>query len=369
VLGCRIDNGNHLLLSGNRAALDYLERIGAASSLIGPPAPRFPFCDLATGERWMLAPGPGRVPWWIFDAERRVRGTRAIDYLRAASLAWSRAEDAIPARLDPGGVLFRRLWQPFAVAALNTEIETASAALLWRVIQESFGAGGGALHPLVPREGLSESFIDPALAYLGAKEATIRFGARLRAVALGEGRVRALDFDDGAVVLAPGDCAILAVPAPIAGRLLPDLAVPDEFRAIVNAHYRLAVPEEKPLFIGLVGGTAEWVFRKPGVLSVTVSAADRLVDESAETLAALLWRDVAQAYELKNQPLPPWRIVKEKRATFAATPAQLRRRPPAATAWRNLFLAGDWTATGLPATIEGAIRSGGTAAALAAQFR
>jgi squalene-associated FAD-dependent desaturase len=368
-LGCRIDNGNHLLLSGNRAALEYLDDIGAAASLIGPPEPRFPFCDLATGERWMLAPGPGRLPWWILDAERRVPGTHAIDYLRAASLAWSRAEDAIPARLGTGSVLFRRLWQPFAVAALNTEIETASAALLWRVIRESFGAGGGALRPLVPREGLSESFIDPALVYLGRKGATIRFGARLRAVALGENRVRALDFDDGAVVLAPGDCAILAVPAPIAGRMLPDLAVPSEFRAIVNAHYRVAVSAEKPLFIGLVGGTAEWVFRKPGVLSVTVSAADRLVDEPAETLAALLWRDVAHAYELGAQTLPPWRIVKEKRATFAATPAQLRRRPPAATAWRNLFLAGDWTATGLPATIEGAIRSGGTTAALAAQFR
>jgi hypothetical protein len=260
------------------------------------------------------------------------------------------------------------LWQPFAIAALNTETETASAALLWRVIRESFGAGGAALRPLVPREGLSESFIDPALAYLGGRGATIRFGARLRGVALGEDRVHALDFDDGAVVLAPGDCAILAVPAPIAGRLLPDLMVPDEFRAIVNAHYRLAVPAEKPLFIGLVGGTAEWVFRKPGVLSVTVSAADRLVDEPAETLAALLWRNVAQAYELGAQTLPPWRIVKEKRATFAATPAQLRRRPQAATAWRNLFLAGDWTATGLPATIEGAIRSGGTAAALVAQI-
>ena len=97
---------------------------------------------------------------------------------------------------------------------------------------------------------------------------------------------------------------------------------------------------------------------------MTVSAADRLVDEPAESLAALLWRDVARAYELGNQPLPPWRIVKEKRATFAATPAELRRRPQAHTQWRNLFLAGDWTATGLPATIEGAIRSGETAAAL-----
>ncbi len=364
-LGCRIDNGNHLLLSGNRAALDYLERIGAAASLVGPDAPRFAFCDLASGERWTIAPGPGRLPWWILDRRRRVPGTSALDYLRAVTLARAGEDDTVPARLDVKSVLFCRLWQPFAVAALNTEIEAASAALLWRVIVESFGAGGAALRQLVPRERLSESFIDPALSFLAHHGATIRFGARLRAITCAGQRVASLDFDDGPLALGPRDGVVLAVPAPNAVRLLPGMTAPGEFRAIVNAHYRLAVPADKPLFIGLVGGTAEWVFRKPGILSVTVSAADRLVDEPAEKLASLLWRDVASAYRLGDQALPPWRIVKEKRATFAATPAELRRRPASRTQWGNLFLAGDWTATGLPATIEGAIRSGETAAALA----
>ena len=124
-LGCRIDNGNHLLLSGNHAALDYLARIGAATTLVGPPTPHFDFCDLATGERWSLAPGSGRVPWWILDPRRRVPGTGALDYLRALSLARAGGDDTIPTRLDTASVLFRRLWQPFAVAALNTEIEAA----------------------------------------------------------------------------------------------------------------------------------------------------------------------------------------------------------------------------------------------------
>lgn len=364
-LGCRIDNGNHLLLSGNHAALAYLARLGAVATLDGPPVPLFDFCDLASGERWTVAPGPGRLPWWIFDRSRRVPGTRALDYLRAVSLARAGADDTVPVRLPVESVLFRRLWQPFAVAALNTEIEAASAALLWRVMVESFGAGGAALRPLVPHDGLSESFIDPALAFLARHGASIRFGARLRAVTLAAERVAALDFDDGPIALDAEDRVILAVPAPIATRLLPGITAPGAFRAIVNAHYRVDVPAGKPLFIGVVGGTAEWVFRKSGILSVTVSAADRLVDAPAEHLAGLLWRDVAQAYRLGDRALPPWRIVKEKRATFAATPAELRRRPPAATQWRNLFLAGDWTATGLPATIEGAIRSGDTAAALA----
>jgi hypothetical protein len=145
--------------------------------------------------------------------------------------------------------------------------------------------------------------------------------------------------------------------------LLPGLEVPEDHAPIVNAHYQVEPPAGMPVLTGLVGGVAEWVFRKHGVISVTVSAADRLVDEAAETLAATLWRDVAAAFGLPADPVPPGRIVKERRATFRATPAQLARRPAStATGWNNLRLAGDYVDTGLPATIEGAIRSGLAAA-------
>ncbi len=111
----------------------------------------------------------------------------------------------------------------------------------------------------------------------------------------------------------------------------------------------------------MTGGTAEWVFALADRMSVTVSAADHLLERDADDLARILWRDVSAAYGL-TAPLPACRIVKEKRATFASTPAQAARRPGARTAWSNLFLAGDWVDTGLPATIEGALRSGEVAA-------
>jgi uncharacterized protein with NAD-binding domain and iron-sulfur cluster len=98
---------------------------------------------------------------------------------------------------------------------------------------------------------------------------------------------------------------------------------------------------------------------------VTISCADDLAAEAREPLAAKLWADVAKALNLSPE-LPRWQIVKEQRATFSATPAQDARRPPAQTRWSNLVLAGDWTATGLPATIEGALRSGHCAASLIA---
>jgi hydroxysqualene dehydroxylase len=363
-LGCRLDNGNHLLLTANRASLDYLGRIGGLATMVGPPVPRFDFVDFADGSRWILAPSEGRIPWWIFDRHRRVPGTRLRDYLRLATLTRSGTDSTVAQRLDTESVLYRRLLGPFAVAALNTESDTASAALLWNLLIESFGAGGKALRPLVPREGLSESFVDPALDYLAQRGAAIGFGTRLREIALAEDRALALDFDDGKIVLDDGDAVILALTAPVAARLLPGITAPTEFRAIVNAHYRVATDPASPPFVGVIGGTAEWVFRKDGILSVTVSAADGIVDEPADSLALRLWQDVARAYCLADRTLPPWRIVKEKRATFAATPQQERLRPPAATRWRNLVLAGDWTRTGLPSTIEGAIRSGESAAAI-----
>jgi protoporphyrinogen oxidase len=119
-LGCRIDNGNHLLIAGNHASMAYLRAIGAADTLVGPREAAFPFLDLATSERWVLRPNVGRLPWWLFNAERRVAGTRPLDYFRALALAAARQDDTVADALDRDSVIFRRLWQPLAVAALNT---------------------------------------------------------------------------------------------------------------------------------------------------------------------------------------------------------------------------------------------------------
>jgi squalene-associated FAD-dependent desaturase len=365
-LGCRIDNGNHLLLTGNRAALEYLDRIGARDSVEGPPAALFPFVDAATGERWMLQPNSGALPWWVLSAARRVPRTRASDYFAALALRRADPSATITSVLDPRQNLFCRLWEPLAIAALNTGVDQGSAALFWRILAETLGRGGVACRPLLPRVGLSESFVEPALSRLRAGGAEIRFGARLRALAFGPGAVSQLVFDAASCEIEAADKVIVAVPAAIAARLIPGLTVPDRHSPIVNAHFRYKPPAAAPFFVGVVGGAAEWIFRKREALSITVSAADRFVECDASKLRELFWRDAAVAYGLPAQPVPPARIVKERRATFLASPEQLKRRPQQTTAWRNLLLAGDYVDTGLPATIEGAIRSGFAAAGLAA---
>ncbi|MBG0809290.1 FAD-dependent oxidoreductase [Methylosinus sp. H3A] len=363
-LDLTIDNGNHLLLSGNSTALDYARRIGSVGELVGPKECAFDFLDTRDGTRWRMRPNSSRLPWWIFVRDRRVPGTSPGDYLGAIGILLAKKGATIGEAMNCSGTLYERLWGPVLLSALNTEPRDSSAALAAAVLRETLAAGGAACRPLVARRGLGTAFIEPALTTLAARGAAPRFAARLKGIEFAGERAVALDFGDEKIALGENDRVVLAVPPWAAQELLPGLVAPDDFRGIINAHFKIAPPPSQPALLGMIGSLTEWLFAFEDRLSVTISGADRLMDESRESLAERIWAEVAAATGLPAA-LPQWQIVKEKRATFAATPAQQERRPGAQTSWRNLLLAGDWTATGLPATIEGAIRSGYRAAELA----
>jgi hydroxysqualene dehydroxylase len=366
-VGMTIDNGNHLLLSGNHAALDYLRSIGAERWLVGPPSAEFSFVDLASGERWTLRFNDGPLPFWVLDPSRRVPGTRVLDYLSLARLLWPPAGKSVGEVIACNGVLYHRLVEPLLVGALNIDPPQGSARLAAAIVRETLALGGRACRPLIAREGLGATLIEPALARLQELGAAVRMEHQLRGMRFGADQIEALDFGAETVALDDDDAVILAVPPYAAAPLLPDLEVPTEFRAIVNAHFRIDPPANQPLILGVLNATVQWIFSFPGRLSVTISAGDRLIDTPREDLARTIWGEVARVTGLPVT-LPPWQIVRERRATFAATPAQDARRPQPATKWRNLVLAGDWTDTGLPATIEGAIRSGNRAADIIAKL-
>src|SRR5215211_367079 len=363
-----IDNGNHLLLSGNHAALGYLRSIGSDSRLVGPSGAEFAFVDLATGEGWTLLLSDSRFPWWIFDARRRVPGTSTIDYFSMARLLWAPEGKTICDVLTCSGSLYERLVRPLLLAGLNIDPREGSAKLAGALLRETLAAGGRACRPLIARDGLGPVFIEPALDFLQARNTIVRFSHQLRAMTFEEGRAKTLDFGDDIVSLRRGDSVILAVPPYAAAMLVPGLDPPSSFRAILNAHFRVDPPAKLPAMLGVVNGTIEWIFAFPGRLAVTISAADRLLDTPREALAHTIWDEICKLAGISGE-LPTWQIVRERRATFAATPAESARRPGARTAWTNLFLAGDWTATGLPPTIESAVRSGHRAAECVGQLQ
>ncbi len=365
-VGMTIDNGNHLLLSGNRAALDYLQSIGAQDRLKGPEKAEFSFVDLPSGERWTLRFNDGPVPFWVFDSRRRVPGTRPLDYLPLARLLWAPAGKTIGQVIACKGTLYERLVEPLMLAALNIDAPQGAARLAGAIVRETLAIGGRACRPLIAREGLGATLIEPALALLRQRGTAVRFEHQLRAIRFSGERIEALEFGGETISLDATNSVVLAVPPYAATAMVDGLNAPTEFRAIVNAHFRIEPPAELPPILGVLNADVQWIFSFPGRVSVTISAGDRLIDTPREELAKRIWNEVARVTGLPAA-LPPWQIVRERRATFAATPAEDAKRPGAATRWRNLVLAGDWTDTGLPATIEGAIRSGNRAADLIAK--
>ncbi|TDV05096.1 hydroxysqualene dehydroxylase HpnE [Paraburkholderia caballeronis] len=363
-LGATVDSGNHVVMSGSHATLDYVRTIGAADELAGPERAEYAFVDLAVRARWTLRVSNGRLPLWAFDPNARVPGTRAADYLSLLPLWFAKPGRTLAQTMRCEGVLWNRLWRPFLLAALNVEPRDASAELAAAFVRETFVAGGEACRPLVARNGVGSAFVDPALRMLQHGGAAIRLNAPLKSIAFDSAspRVAALHFDDGPVALGANEAVVLAVPPDAARALVPDVETPRRASAIVNVHFAAEPPTGLGPLTMLVNGTAGRLFGLDGRLSATIGGADALADLPPDELARRVWADVAGATSLPADPMPTWQVATERQATFAALPDEELRRPATRTRWNNLMLAGDWTATGLPATIEGAIRSGRKAA-------
>ncbi len=371
-LGCAVDNGNHLLLSGNSSARAYLGAIGAGDRMVEQPA-AFPFVDLADGRRWTVRPSDGAIPWWIAVPGRRIPETRAADYLAGLRLALAGPGRTVAEALPGRGPAWTRFWEPLTLAAINAPPERAAATLLWAVLRETFARGGRFCRPMLAPAGLGDALVDPAVAWLLRHGAAVRFGRTLRSVARDGGRATLLCFADGDEPLGPADRVILALPPsrlrPVLSEALPGLDPPDDSAAIVNAFFRLPAPPPAgtPPVLGVLSGTVQWVFSRGDVVSVTVSAADApgVSTWAGEDLIPVLWSETRRALGLApGARYVSARLNKERRATFDQSPSGVARRLAPRTPLANLVLAGDATDTGLPATIEGAIRSGERAAAL-----
>ena len=368
-LGCMIDNGNHLLLGANEATRAYLADIDAEDTIreIRPAA--FPFLDLKSGERWRVRPGGNFPPAWIFSGDRRIPNTRPMEYFRQINkLRRAGGLETVAQAVGTDSVLYENLWQPICKAALNTDAAEAAASLMWRVVQKTFLRGEKACRPWLFYKGLGAALVHPAQKFLTDQGAQFRFRARLRGIRRSDNRVTSLHFSEGMLHIAREDAVVLALSPEACNEIWPEANAPTEVRTIVNAHFRLDTPSSLPWnmpFLGLVNAETHWIFVRDNIVSLTISAANNLADSPNWEIAKKLWSEVGAVLGPSARRLPAWRIIKERRATFAQTPSQVNARPGTATRIRNLFLAGDWTDTGVPATIEGSVLSGFSAASMA----
>ncbi|MBL4613580.1 MAG: FAD-dependent oxidoreductase [Magnetovibrio sp.] len=360
-----IDNGTHLLLSGNHEVLDFLHLTGGHSQLVEAERGGLDFLDLASGERWCVDLGTGKgtlsLLKWLFDKSRQPPGLKPLGFLKDVFALKHGRGKTVAACVNTTSELYHKFWQPMTLAVLNAAPQDAAAELIWAVLRETVIKGGAFAKPMYATHGLGTALVDPALKVLAEGGADVHFQRRITALDIEQGRVYCVSFAKAAEVLSVDDAVILAVPHHSVANLVADVKAPTGSRAILNVHYQVRKAVDHPRMTGLVGGQAEWLFQRSNIASVTISGADAWMDKDTDSIAHAVWPEIAKALG-EGAEVPAYRVIKERRATFAATPQELHKRPGPQTLCENLYLAGDWTDTGLPATLEGAVKSGRLAA-------
>jgi squalene-associated FAD-dependent desaturase len=383
--GLAVDNGQHVFLRCCTAYLGLLSRLGATGRVrvqdrfdvrvLDPSGRSGRLRRAALPGPLHLLPALARYSLLTpADRVRAVRGSLALRRLDPADPALDRAElDGWLADHGQSGSARRALWELFVVAALNIGLEDAAlgpAALVFRTAL--FGRADAADIGLatVP---LGELHGAAARTAITSRGGDVRLSAKVTAVGPGPAVVVA-----GARVEA--SAVIVAAPHEQAAALVPEGAAPDRHRwrelgasPIVNVHVVYDRRVTDTPFAAAIGSPVQWVFDKTTVgglrqgqyLAVSVSAAHRWIDRPTAELRAVFVPELERLFPAARRArVTDFFVTRERRATFRQGPGSGALRPPAATRWPGLYLAGAWTDTGWPDTMEGAVRSGLTAARL-----
>jgi squalene-associated FAD-dependent desaturase len=394
-----IDNGQHVLMGCYGETLDFLARIGTRGQLFFHQNLEIEMRERGGRRGWLrTAPMPG--PFHMSAALLRYRLLTARERWRvmagsAQMLRMRRREPAALERLTVAALMERLgqgtrerecFWYPLATATLNDDPEVASAALLVEVVKRAFFGRRSDSAFVYSRVGLSELYCTAAADFIAARGGVVARHNPVETLELdADGAVAQLRLRDGSALAAAN--FIIAVAAPQLLRILPASVAGDPFFArlaglgvspIVCAHVWLDREVTDAAFIGFIGTATQWVFNKRriferhgahhgGYLSFVISGARRLVDRTNDELLELVMSDLrAMVPTAAEARVVKALVIKEKQATMAPDLESHRLRPASTTPIGNLFLAGDWIETGLPATIESAVTSGRMAAAAVA---
>ena len=376
--GIALDNGQHLLIGAYRETLRLMRLVGADPDqlLLRQPlaieypgrfslhAPRLP-APLHLVAALLTA---GGLAW-----SERIAALRFIAAMRgnAYRIAADMPVGELLALHHQTGALARYLWEPLCVSALNTPAASASAQAFLNVLRDGLDGARENSDFLIPRTDLGRLFPEPAMAFVRANGGSVRLGMPVRTLA---------KASDGFVLDDRPERhthAILAVGPHQIDTLL------DRFPALATTRQSLAAFAYEPIYTcylryppevsmpqamtGFDGGTIQWIFDRgrlngtAGLLAAVISARGGHQNISQDMVASAIHRELAAF--LPDLPQPLWsRVIAEKRATFSCRPGVAR--PGNQTAVGNLYLAGDYTASDYPATLESAVRSGVLAARL-----
>jgi zeta-carotene desaturase len=388
--GFVVDNGQHLFMGCYHATIRFLSTIGTLDRIRFQKRLTVHFLE-RDGRLSVLQCPALPSPWHLLLGVLRSGSftfKEKVEVLRlGGSLHWAKVKDhgweRVSVRewltkLGQSERLQRNFWDLLCIAALNEDPSIASAALFERVLRLALFTSPENSRLGIPAVGLSDVYVDAAPAYIRARGGRVECGRGVAALLVSEGQCRGVRLSSGEEIEAAS--VLSAVPSfQLAGLLPGDLLAREPFFAAVvslrpapiisiNLWFDRAITELD--FVGLRGATLQWLFNKGKILgsseyhvSLVLSGAHRHIGRSKEELLATALLELGDLFpEAQNANLLHSLVIKERFATFSPTGEAELLRPPARTPVRGLYLAGDWTATGLPATIEGAVQSGYTAA-------
>lgn len=376
--GVEIDNGQHLFFGCFTYTLAFLKKIGALDELTVFERTVVPFKQ--RGKR-LSSFGYHRLPFpfhLIFAvlSLRHLSLRERFGLLRVGSFLYLSNDSALKAlegqtirewliKLNQSEDSIRYLWEVLAVAIMNEGIDRSSAFLFAAALKEVFTRGRRFSKMIIPRSGLSKLYVDHAVEFLRERNAEVQLGCRVRGIEVKGRRVTAVHTGDGRRLTA--DVFVLAVPWFEVGRIVPELDPDLSSSPILSVHLWLDaefvsshIPDP---FFSLIGTRIQWLFNKSlgngsGLVTLVVSDAANMVSMTNDQILDVAVDDLTGVLTgFDRKLIRHYQIIRERRATFSSVCGSEAKRCGAVTHLENLYLCGDWTDTGLPATVEGAAKS------------
>jgi hydroxysqualene dehydroxylase len=258
----------------------------------------------------------------------------------------------------------KSFWDIIAIGALNTSTEKASAKIFVEVLKRIFLKGNFASTIILPKMGLTETYCACALAYLNNKGSVVSLSESVEEIVIENNSITKIITSKR--IFTGYDYIILAIPHYSLTRLIKDDSIVPkikfDYSSIINIHIWLKKNNFEKPFYGLIDSPVHWVFNKGTHLNLVISNADYLAEKSNEEIFEICADELKRFMKIKREMISNFKVIKEKRATFIPSKEIVYKRPTQKTRIRNLVLAGDWVDTGLPSTIESAVKSGRVAA-------
>ena len=369
-----VDNGQHILMGCYSDTINFLKLISAKDNFIYQKSLLINFITQA-GEVVRLKSFTSLYPFNLLFAllnfkaitftERLslIRFVIKLPFISHQKLSDKNVRDWLKKEKQSDDTI-KSLWEIIAVGALNTNIDKASAFMFREILMKIFFNGNFASTIILPKYGLSDSYVKNAKEYIESNGGEIKLSSSVKEFIISDNKIVGIKIADE--VYKDFDYVISAIPFYAFNNIYPELFLDEkiefEYSSILNIHIWLKNNPLKEQFYGLIASPVHWIFNKGNHINLVISDADYLIDKPAVEIYNMCVCELIKITKLKESDFSHYKVLKEKRATFVPSNKIDYLRPSSNTKIANLFLAGDWTDTGLPSTIESAVKSGRTAA-------